>query len=124
MDTDKLLEERGKTHGLFSDHASITQRTKDLWKSMEKYKTLTYSQREALDMIAHKVGRVLSGNPHFHDHWADIAGYARLVEKEVSNAAGYSEGNEPLLPLSPAPYVEPVETPVDELRRLARAGRV
>lgn len=31
-----------------------------------------------LEMIAHKVGRILAGNPHFEDHWADIAGYARL----------------------------------------------
>lgn len=101
MNTDQLLEQRGKTHGLFSDHASITQRTKELWASTPKYKSLTYSQREALDMIAHKVGRVLSGNPHFLDHWADIAGYARLVEKEVSNAESYLESN-----FVPAPYTE------------------
>lgn len=41
---------------------------------------LTLCQREALEMIVHKIGRIISGNPHFRDHWADIAGYAKLVE--------------------------------------------
>ena len=37
--------------------------------------------REALEMIAHKVGRILNGQPDFFDSWHDIAGYATLVAK-------------------------------------------
>jgi hypothetical protein len=33
---------------------------------------------ESLEMIAHKIGRILAGNENFHDHWDDIAGYAKL----------------------------------------------
>ena len=92
--TDALLNERGKTHGDFSDHARITQLTKDLWRASGKnWEHLTSEEAEALDMIAHKVGRILSGNPHYHDHWADIAGYARLVEQSVTP---YPEGKSEL----------------------------
>ena len=47
-------------------------------------------QREALEMIAHKIARILNGDPNYADNWIDIAGYATLVanrlEKE-DNAA-------------------------------------
>lgn len=88
-DVETLLEERGRTHGNYEDHASITQRTKDIWRAAPKWRSLNYSQRETLDMIAHKVGRILAGNPNHQDHWADIQGYARLVEKEVERNFGW-----------------------------------
>ena len=34
-------------------------------------------------MIAHKIGRILAGNPDFKDHWDDIAGYAVLISQRV-----------------------------------------
>jgi hypothetical protein len=40
-------------------------------------------QRESLDMIAHKIARILNGNPNVHDHWHDIAGYATLVANDL-----------------------------------------
>jgi len=36
-------------------------------------------QRETLEMIATKIGRILSGNPHEVDHWKDGAGYFQLI---------------------------------------------
>jgi hypothetical protein len=36
-------------------------------------------QREALDYIAGKLARILSGQPGYADHWDDIAGYAKLA---------------------------------------------
>ena len=44
---------------------------------------LSPSQAESLDMIAHKIGRILAGDPFVKDHWADIAGYAELVAREL-----------------------------------------
>jgi hypothetical protein len=81
--TDELLNERGKTHGDYSRHAEITQSLKDYMRSCPNWNSLTPSQKETLDMNAHKVGRILAGNPNFADHWDDIAGYARLVSKEI-----------------------------------------
>jgi hypothetical protein len=47
------------------------------------YVRLSAMQREALDMIAHKIARILNGNPDVHDHWHDIVGYASLVAENL-----------------------------------------
>ena len=82
-DIDKLLSERGKTHGDYAVHAGITQRLKSVMHATPYWPLLTDTMKETLEMNAHKIGRILAGNPAFPDHWADIAGYARLVEKEL-----------------------------------------
>jgi hypothetical protein len=79
MDTDQLLAERGKTHGEYSEHAHTTQLLKDVMHESRNWEILSPMQRESLEMFAHKIGRILSGDPSFHDHWDDIAGYAKLV---------------------------------------------
>jgi hypothetical protein len=48
-----------------------------------KWKYLSPMQREALDMTAHKIGRILAGDPDHKDHWDDIAGYTTLVAREL-----------------------------------------
>ena len=76
-----LLAERAKTHGDFSDHAKITQRLKRVMSDTrpDGWLRLSAEQCEALEMIAHKIGRILAGDPNVKDHWDDIAGYATLV---------------------------------------------
>lgn len=83
QNTDALLEERGKTHGDFADHAAVTYAIKDAITSLGNADRLSVIQREALDMIAHKIGRIVAGNPNHQDHWDDIAGYARLVSQRL-----------------------------------------
>ena len=79
MNTEELLNERGKTHGNFKDHAVITQKLKKIMTEGARWDTLSAVQKESLEMIQHKIGRILSGNSSFKDHWDDIAGYAKLV---------------------------------------------
>lgn len=92
-DTEALLSERGKTHGDFGDHARITSRLKDVMAEEIALRTnrgqppLTFAMRESLDMIAHKIGRIIAGHAGFTDHWDDIAGYARLVAGRCAPAA-------------------------------------
>lgn len=81
--TEELLEERGKTHGDFTVHAIITQSIKECYGVTIGYENLTSPQKEALDMIAHKIGRIIAGNPDVKDHWDDIAGYAKLVSMRI-----------------------------------------
>ncbi len=76
-----ILDERGSRYGAFADHAQITQ---DLKSVIKKHldicnKVLADDQKEALDMIAHKIGRIINGDPNYADSWIDIAGYAKLV---------------------------------------------
>lgn len=73
-----ILAERGSTHGDYCEHANITQTLKRDMAAQPGWYRLHPHERETLDMIANKVGRILAGNPHFHDHWLDIAGYATL----------------------------------------------
>jgi hypothetical protein len=47
------------------------------------YVDMPPQQRECLDMVAHKLGRILNGNPNYVDSWTDIIGYVTLVEKEL-----------------------------------------
>lgn len=84
-DTVVLLAERGSTHGPYSLHAEITQRlTMTMAEAGYKnWTNLSHAQKEALHMIAHKIGRILAGNPDYADHWDDIAGYAKLVSNEI-----------------------------------------
>lgn len=84
-DISKILEERGKTHGDYADHADCTQWTKRFWRTFHRWDSLTDEQAESLDMIAHKVGRVLAGDPNHKDHWVDIAGYAQLVVDSLND---------------------------------------
>jgi len=83
METTELLAERGKTHGDFTNHAQVTQMLKDVMFSQPTYQGLSQVQKEALEMIQHKVGRILAGNPDHQDHWDDIAGYAKLVSDRL-----------------------------------------
>lgn len=78
-----MLTEREKTHGNFRDHARCTQRLKSVLRDELEIvgKTLTMEQQEALDMVFHKIGRVVAGDADFLDHWDDMAGYSTLVAK-------------------------------------------
>jgi hypothetical protein len=37
-------------------------------------------------MIAHKIGRIMAGDPNFHDHWADLSGYAELAANKCGES--------------------------------------
>jgi len=80
-DVTEILEERGSRYGSFVGHADVTQGYKTLTASYLKKrgKTLEPDQQEALDMIFHKIGRIINGDPDYADSWIDIAGYAKLV---------------------------------------------
>jgi hypothetical protein len=73
----RILAERGARYGDFTGHAEIAQRLKDIVRAHSA--RLSPIHQEALDMIIHKIGRILNGDPNYADSWIDIAGYAQLV---------------------------------------------
>lgn len=83
---DNTLNERGNRYGSFTGHAQITQDLKDvIYDALrERNKELAADQYEALDMICHKIGRIVNGDPDYADSWHDIAGYASLVDKRLN----------------------------------------
>ena len=78
-DLDKTLAERGSRYGTFTGHAYIAQELKDFFRVQPRWLNLEDDQKESLEMIAHKIARILNGDPHYADSWVDIAGYAKLV---------------------------------------------
>lgn len=76
---DSTLAERGSRYGKFTRHALITQHLKQVMFHYKDKGDLEDDMIEALEMIAHKIGRILNGDPKYADSWVDIAGYAKLV---------------------------------------------
>lgn len=73
------LKERGDRYGDFKGHAQITQDLKRVMACTDKWVFLSDDKIECLEMIAHKIGRILNGDPEYKDSWHVIAGYATLV---------------------------------------------
>ena len=89
-DVDATLAERGSRYGVFTGHAHVTM---DLKRSIHAHlvardKKLTDDQQEAIDMICHKIGRIINGDPNYADSWVDIAGYAKLVADRLETGVG------------------------------------
>lgn len=91
-----VVTERGKRYGKFTDHARVTQNMK-----IEAYTALQASgakaapdQCEAIDMILHKIGRIVCGDPDYADSWRDIEGYAKLVADRLDQDAAIAAGAE------------------------------
>jgi hypothetical protein len=93
-DIEATLQERGSRYGDFKGHAEVTMRLKRQIRIelLQRNKYLADDQQEALDMIIHKIGRIINGDPDYPDSWLDIAGYAQLVfNRLTSNLAETSE---------------------------------
>lgn len=87
-DVQKTLDERGSRYGDFTDHAGIAQALQDVMRVPFKddsrgWNALSPVQKQALTVIADKIGRILSGDPNYGDNWHDIQGYARLAEERL-----------------------------------------
>lgn len=82
---EKVLEQRGAVYGTFKTHAEVSQRMKRLLYTEAHTRGLQLDddQKECLDMICHKVARIINGDPNYADSWRDIGGYAMLVAKRL-----------------------------------------
>jgi len=82
--TDEVLRERGRNYGDFVDHALLTQSLKAAMHNHPNWLRLAPDMAEALEMIQHKIGRIVNGDPEYADSWVDIQGYARLIENRLN----------------------------------------
>lgn len=85
---DSTLNERGNRYGQFDGHARITQNIKAAMQDSPNWSRLAPDQKEALEMAAHKFGRILNGDPDYIDSWHDVIGYTRLVEQRLEQERG------------------------------------
>lgn len=83
MTTEQILQERGTTHGDFTDNAHIAQCLKAIVKAGKHYDKRTEVEREAIDMICHKLARWVSAEKYHRDNPVDIGGYSQLVVERL-----------------------------------------
>jgi hypothetical protein len=86
-DVAATLAERGKRYGDFTDHAELCQALKTEMMTAPGYAALHAVQAQALEVIADKIARILTGDPDYADNWHDIQGYAKLVEERLPKIA-------------------------------------
>ena len=79
----EMLAGREERYGAFENNARTSQDLKDVMQERSGWDGLQADQREALEMIQHKVARILNGDPNYADNWVDIAGYATLVANRL-----------------------------------------
>jgi hypothetical protein len=85
----ETLNERAQDYGTFKDGAALMQGIKRLLADHARVHDRTFAddQWEALEMIVHKIARIVNGNPDKVDSWVDIAGYATLVADRLQGNA-------------------------------------
>lgn len=88
---DEVTAERGKRYGDYPGHAEVSQAIKAvLYGALQRNGNVDVSQldddiKETLEMIAHKLGRIVNGDPYYADSYIDIAGYAKLVGDRLND---------------------------------------
>ena len=81
---EQTLQQRGNTYGCFNSHAKITQDIKRAMQQGRAWSLCTDAQKESLEMIAHKIGRIVNGDPRYKDSWHDLVGYAKLIDDKMT----------------------------------------
>ena len=88
MSIEDTLQERGNSYGEFIDNAECAQSIKHAMKRTRNWGNMGFDNQEALDIIASKISRILTGDAEHLDSWHDIQGYAKLVEDRISKSDG------------------------------------
>lgn len=89
-DIAQVLKERGERYGVFAEHAKLSQNLRGMFRAHMtnlRYANMADDQREAVEMIFHKLARIANGDPQYGDSWRDIAGYATLVADRLEGVA-------------------------------------
>jgi hypothetical protein len=90
---------RDNQHGGLESVGRTSQLIKSAMRESPNWDNLKLhpAGREALDLIGHKIARVLSGeDPHDFQHWEDIAGYATAFMRTWSELKDEEETKEVL----------------------------
>lgn len=93
MNVQDTLDERGRRYGSFADNADTSQMLKDTLRlQIESNEQYEFSEvhYEGIEMICHKLARIVNGDPDYIDNWVDIAGYATLVAEHIKRSENAS----------------------------------
>ena len=85
---DDEAKSREHQSGYYPHTATVSQYLKDIVRANWEGLKMEDPQAEAMDMIVHKIARIVSGDSTFQDHWLDIAGYAMLAHDNLDTIYG------------------------------------
>ena len=78
-----VLSERGSRYGTLMSNATISQGLKEILHRSSNWEAMPPDMREALDMIVHKISRIVEGDFDYDDSWIDISGYSTLIVERL-----------------------------------------
>lgn len=78
-----VLSERGSRYGTLMSNATISQGLKEILHNSSNWGAMPPDMREALDMIVHKISRIVEGDFDYDDSWIDISGYSTLIVERL-----------------------------------------
>jgi len=81
----KTLEQNSHMYGNFAERAKIIQDLKTIMKKGRRWNSMSDDKKESLEMIVHKISRIVNGDPEYKDSWHDISGYAQLIEDTLKD---------------------------------------
>jgi len=90
-ETGKTLDERGCRYGPFAGNAQMATDLTAAMRRHPQWNTLITVHKLALEQIALKIARVVTGDHYDQDSWKDIAGYATLGLEEVRRGSSPEE---------------------------------
>ena len=79
-DIAETLAQRGSAYGDFREQGRITQNLKRAMQDSPNWSALPAYMKEGLDMVQHKISRMLNGDALYDDNMYDIIGYTRLMQ--------------------------------------------
>jgi hypothetical protein len=83
---ESTLDDREAAYGSFLDNSIVTQKLKNVVRDFGRtYHDMSPDKAEAIDMIFHKISRIVNGDSGYRDSWHDIIGYAKLVEDTLDD---------------------------------------
>lgn len=86
MSVSHTLLMRGRQYGGFEGNARIAQNIKIAMRDSPNWEEMDSDMKEAMELIASKLGRLLNGNVNHFDGWHDIEGYAHLIASRLKPA--------------------------------------
>ena len=97
MDTRNLIDTRETRYGSMADNAGATWRLMEVFEKYQSWGRFTHVQKHLFYMTAHKMARMLCGDPNYIDNYDDIIGYWTRARDFVPHAKKQEEPFE-LLP--------------------------
>jgi hypothetical protein len=96
------LAQRGSAYGDWREQGRVAQNLKRAMHDSPNWLKIPSYMREGLDMVQHKISRVLNGNPFYDDNFHDMIGYTKLMQdrskQDVDSGVSFKGGGDPMYP--------------------------